>query len=656
MGALNAFHEALDLVQLYTGAIIHHTQNAWTEQQTQADRIKLIKESLADLSDKELEVDKRFARGGQSSIPRSLTRRIEREFQSLQLDPTLRPVLTVGAPGTFETYIADLRGYLFHNLWDYDYPKERAYQQGRFALITVPYLEGSRAFWEPIVVGHEVGHVKVYYSNHADAHGDRAPAYLNRIVREVGLPETGLTRNWAQEFLCDLNTFRLYGPAAIAATAEMLAVAGGRSHEPSETHPPRWSRIQMMLGAFEMLDESPDDDVLRPWRGLAAEISPMDDRTVLCLRKFSEGLPVLWREVAEWGDRYHAESRRTAIYWLSERLKDGVPGGLAVEHQPDPGQEFGAPDVINAAWKALLAEPTHDEPQPPPLDNLALKALDNLEFAWLWRQGLTRARSSGVRPEMDEHPRSLYWNDSEDVVHLSDEDSRTGAATAIGLLARDEMVSRLAPHRDESRQLLVTPLLQGAVREAGIDVRLSSSFIVFRHSATEVFDAIRGDQDPREMQESVEKEWGEKFILHPGELVLASTLEYVVLPPDLVGHLITRSSYGRLGLITATAIQVQPGSKGCITLELVNLGQTPLALRAGERIGQLVLHTVTSSCELRSHTYRHPVGPEFSRVRDDWDRDVIRGIEDLLGLTNGNKRSSVSAYDSQLMDQVPPSV
>lgn len=53
------------------------------------------------------------------------------------------------------------------------------------------------------------------------------------------------------------------------------------------------------------------------------------------------------------------------------------------------------------------------------------------------------------------------------------------------------------------------------------------------------------------MQMAVEKAWGDVFHLHPGQLVLAATLEYLVMPPDLAAQVITRSSYGRLGLISA---------------------------------------------------------------------------------------------------------
>ena len=43
-------------------------------------------------------------------------------------------------------------------------------------------------------------------------------------------------------------------------------------------------------------------------------------------------------------------------------------------------------------------------------------------------------------------------------------------------------------------------------------------------------------------------------------------------------------------MIIATACNVDPGFKGCITLELVNSGEAPLVLYPGVRIAQLVFH------------------------------------------------------------------
>ena len=45
-------------------------------------------------------------------------------------------------------------------------------------------------------------------------------------------------------------------------------------------------------------------------------------------------------------------------------------------------------------------------------------------------------------------------------------------------------------------------------------------------------------------------------------------------------------------MIVATAVGVQPGFAGALTLELRNLGETPINLYPGEVIAQLFLHRV----------------------------------------------------------------
>jgi deoxycytidine triphosphate deaminase len=112
--------------------------------------------------------------------------------------------------------------------------------------------------------------------------------------------------------------------------------------------------------------------------------------------------------------------------------------------------------------------------------------------------------------------------------------------------------------------------------------------------------------------------------------VLAATLEYVVLPGDLGAQVITRSSYGRLGLITATAIQIHPLFRGCLTLELVNLGALPISLYPGERVAQLVLSVATPPLiGTLEPKYDCATRPEFSRVRKDRDAGILRHLGDL---------------------------
>jgi len=86
--------------------------------------------------------------------------------------------------------------------------------------------------------------------------------------------------------------------------------------------------------------------------------------------------------------------------------------------------------------------------------------------------------------------------------------------------------------------------------------------------------------------------FGEDFILHPRSFVLGVTLEWLRLPSSLGGYVTGRSSWGRRGLVIATAMGVHPGFTGCLTLELANLGDVPISIRPGMTIGQLFLHKV----------------------------------------------------------------
>ena len=82
---------------------------------------------------------------------------------------------------------------------------------------------------------------------------------------------------------------------------------------------------------------------------------------------------------------------------------------------------------------------------------------------------------------------------------------------------------------------------------------------------------------------------GGTFVLQPADFALATSLEYICLPSDMMAFVEGKSSLGRAGLLIATATQVAPGFKGCIVLELFNAGTVPIILRPAMRVAQLVL-------------------------------------------------------------------
>lgn len=78
------------------------------------------------------------------------------------------------------------------------------------------------------------------------------------------------------------------------------------------------------------------------------------------------------------------------------------------------------------------------------------------------------------------------------------------------------------------------------------------------------------------------------FRLFPGEVVLATTLEYVKIPRDVACDLKLKSTLGRLWINHSLAGWCDPGFEGNVTLELQNLGPQPFVLEAGRRIAQLI--------------------------------------------------------------------
>ena len=88
---------------------------------------------------------------------------------------------------------------------------------------------------------------------------------------------------------------------------------------------------------------------------------------------------------------------------------------------------------------------------------------------------------------------------------------------------------------------------------------------------------------------------GKNISCIPRSFVLGVTLEWIRLPKDLAGYVTAKSSWGRRGLIIATATGVHPGFTGCLTLELSNVGEIPIAIKPGMTICQLFLHSVDDS-------------------------------------------------------------
>lgn len=152
--------------------------------------------------------------------------------------------------------------------------------------------------------------------------------------------------------------------------------------------------------------------------------------------------------------------------------------------------------------------------------------------------------------------------------------------------------------RLEQGDLVIEPLddpeLQ--IQPASVDLRLGDSFRRWIEYPNHPFDTARPNLD-HETSHTFLGRKDQAFTLQPGEFVLATTIERVELPNDLLARVEGRSSIGRLGItVHVTAGFIDPGFRGRITLEMANLNHSPVKLYAGMRICQLSICQLSSPC------------------------------------------------------------
>jgi dCTP deaminase len=170
----------------------------------------------------------------------------------------------------------------------------------------------------------------------------------------------------------------------------------------------------------------------------------------------------------------------------------------------------------------------------------------------------------------------------------------------------------------KSGRIGIEPLDEGAIQPASVDVRLDSTFRIFRVTSRPYVDVQQPMDDLTELVEIAPEE---PFVIQPGSFCLGSTVETITLPDDIVARVDGKSSLGRLGLLVhATAGYVDPGWTGKLTLELSNQSQMPIALYYGMRIAQISFLEMTTpvdrpygSPELGSK-YQGQTGPTPSRI------------------------------------------
>ena len=173
-----------------------------------------------------------------------------------------------------------------------------------------------------------------------------------------------------------------------------------------------------------------------------------------------------------------------------------------------------------------------------------------------------------------------------------------------------------------SGRIVIDPLGEGCIQPASVDLRLDRQILEFhpeRYSYVDIREPLADLTEPVDIPDPA------PYILKPDQFILASTVEYVELPDDVVARLEGKSSLGRLGLmIHSTAGYVDPGWKGQLTLEISNVAGANITLYYGMRISQISFLRLSSAAERPYGTeelgskYQGQLGPTASRSQIDY--------------------------------------
>jgi len=247
----------------------------------------------------------------------------------------------------------------------------------------------------------------------------------------------------------------------------------------------------------------------------------------------------------------------------------------------------------------------------------------------------------------------------------------------MAVLSKGEIRERLALKVGCQRSLVITPLLDpgsfdkdkieinpGSFDHDSIDLRLGTHFLM-PQVPPEPYVDITGPEVASLSYLQLHAPLGSYFVLPAHQTVLGATLEFVKLPYDVSGEILTKSSIARTFIMIETAPWIHPSYRGCLTLEIANVSNTAIILYPGTPIGQLVLfHTgVMAAPSKLSGSYLGPIYPEapklktprevlgkiglskYRRPGHGWINDgkIRADIADAMGKLNLTEQSNVMA-------------
>jgi dCTP deaminase len=530
-----------------------------------------------------------------------------------------------------------------------------------FHIISFPALEKDNILLHSLI-GHEIGHliandlVRQDETEYLDGIRNEIESFADSTLKDQDIDEGSAGGPLAlasmrakligeisdlcliywsralKEILSDVVGTILFGPAALFSTLE-IAVQSGFDLAPTRSnnyYPPWRTRIREILNVVDALAgdllsvESAMFKIPVPFslKGVGGALGLTSEKRADFVNERVQTIRAL---AAESSDRIQIDKYRPskiAYDALPEYIKKHTESIISIIGKnafKKSSLKRLLPALIERLDAGITPNAEHDMPSKA---GASVGLVEVLNSAWYQKVSLSSPQSSSYVEQFEtlRSQRNRLTLKSIDFTFLSSQYPKTkrlpavaGESTKAGALSGSQLQG-LMEKLDIRERLIVTPLFNPAesIGSSAIDVRLGTEFILFKKETFQSLDVTSASSigEGIRYRNRIIRKIREPFILHPRQLVIGSTMEYIQVPEGLMAYVIGKSTWGRTGLIIATATKVDPGFKGCITLEIVNEGEVPLVLVPGLPIAQLVFHPTSNSSSYEG-VYGCPIGPEF---------------------------------------------
>lgn len=133
------------------------------------------------------------------------------------------------------------------------------------------------------------------------------------------------------------------------------------------------------------------------------------------------------------------------------------------------------------------------------------------------------------------------------------------------------------------------------IDEYSLKIQLGDSHYLPKHQAEHVVYSVHPAPESIFSKKIIEKK---NLVLEPGGQVIACSKHMYDIPVDYLGILQTKGTLARLFVqVTCNDGQVEPGFKGYITLEIVNLSPWTVEIPVGSDVAQLYLMKCSSPAQ-----------------------------------------------------------